>query len=79
MPNSIDLHKGIFLHVIPIRIIVPCVYPYTALPSMMVSFWESHSNKRKFIDCAYEYYLEHPMKAELAIVCSGYFIPKEDT
>ena len=23
MPNSIDFHKGIFLHVIPVRIIVP--------------------------------------------------------
>ena len=37
------------------------------------------SYKRKFIDCAYEYYLEHSMKAELMIVCSGYLIPKEDT
>ena len=24
MPNSIDFYKGIFLHVIPVRIIVPC-------------------------------------------------------
>ena len=24
MPKSIDFHKGIFLHVIPVRIIVPC-------------------------------------------------------
>ena len=31
------------------------------------------------MDCAYENYLEHPMKAELTIVCSGYLIPKEDT
>ena len=46
---------------------------------MMDLFWEFDSNKRKLIDFAYEYYLEHPMKAELAIVCSGYLIPKEDT
>ena len=26
MPNSIDFHKGIFLHVIPARIIVPWLY-----------------------------------------------------
>ena len=45
----------------------------------MDSFWESDSNKRKLMDCAYEYYLEHPMKAELTIVCSGYLIPKKDT
>ena len=25
MLNSIDLYKGIFLHVIPVRIIVPCL------------------------------------------------------
>ena len=24
MPNSIDFYKGIFLHVIPVRMIVPC-------------------------------------------------------
>ena len=24
MPNSIDFYKGIFVHVIPFRIIVPC-------------------------------------------------------
>ena len=24
MPNSIDFYKGIFLHVFPVRIIVPC-------------------------------------------------------
>ena len=46
---------------------------------MMDSFWESKSSKRKLIDCAYDYYLEHPMKAKLTIVCSGYLIPKEDT
>ena len=46
---------------------------------MMDSFWKSNSNKRKLIDCAYEYYLKHPMKAELTIVCGGYLIPKEDT
>ena len=32
---------------------------------MMVSFWESDPNKRKLIECVYEYYLEHPIKAEL--------------
>ena len=41
-------------------------------------FGNFDSNKRKLIDCAYEYYLEYPMKAELKIVCSGYLIPKED-
>ena len=30
------------------------IYPCTALPSMMDLFWKSDSNKRKFIDCAYE-------------------------
>ena len=25
MPNLIDFYKGIFLHVIPVRIIVPCI------------------------------------------------------
>ena len=55
------------------------IYPCTALPLMMNSFWESDSNKRKLIDCAYEYYLEHPIKAGLTIVCSGYLIPKVDT
>ena len=54
------------------------IYPCTALPSMMDSFWESSWKRRKPIDCACEYYLEHPMKAELKIVCSGYLIPKED-
>ena len=24
MPNSIDFYKGVFLHAIPVRIIVPC-------------------------------------------------------
>ena len=24
MPNSTDFYKGIFLHIIPVRIIVPC-------------------------------------------------------
>ena len=24
MPNSIDFYKGIFLHIIPVQIIVPC-------------------------------------------------------
>ena len=24
MPNSIDFYKGIFLHIVPLRIIVPC-------------------------------------------------------
>ena len=44
---------------------------------IMDSFWESDSNKRKLTDCASEYYLEHPMKAELTIVCSGYLILKD--
>ena len=26
IPISIDFYKGIFLHVIPVRIIVPCIY-----------------------------------------------------
>ena len=26
VPNSIDFYKGIFLHVIPVRITVPCFY-----------------------------------------------------
>ena len=26
MPNSIDFYKGIFLHVTPVRIIVPCAH-----------------------------------------------------
>ena len=26
IPNSIDFYKGIFLHVIPVRIIVPCCF-----------------------------------------------------
>ena len=52
------------------------IYPCTALPSMMDSFWKSDSNKRKLIDCAYEYYLEHPIKAEHTILCSGYLFQK---
>ena len=55
------------------------IYEYTEFPSITDLFWESVSNKRKFIDCAYEYYLEHPMKANLTIVYSGYLLPKEDT
>ena len=55
------------------------IYPCTALPLMMGSFWESDSNKRKVIKFTYEYYLEHPMKSDLTIVSSGYLIPKEDT
>ena len=55
------------------------IYACTALLSMMDSIGESDSNKRKLIDCAYEYYLEHPMNAELTIVCRVYLIPKEDT
>ena len=51
----------------------------SALLSMIDSFWESDSNKRKFIDCAYEYYLQHPIKVELTIVYSNYLIPKEGT
>ena len=30
------------------------IYTCTALPSMMDSFWESDSNKRKLVDCTYE-------------------------
>ena len=54
------------------------IYPCTARPSMMDSYWESNSNKRKLVDCAYEYYLEHPVKAELTIGYSKYPIPKAD-
>ena len=35
--------------------------------------------KQKKSYCAYEYYLEHPVKAEVTIVCSRYLISKEDT
>ena len=31
-PNSIDFHKGIFLHVIPARIIAPCFHLSPLLP-----------------------------------------------
>ena len=58
---------------------LPDIYPCTALPSMIESLWKSDSSNRKLIDCAYEYYLEHPIKAKLTLVCSGYLIPKEDT
>ena len=55
---------------------VAYIYPCTGRPSMIDSFWESNSKKRKLIDSAFEYYLEHPMKTELAIVYSEYPIPK---
>ena len=54
------------------------IQPCTALPSIMDSFWESDVNKRKLIDCAYEYYQDHPIRRELTIVCSGYFVPTDD-
>ena len=36
MPSSIDFYKGIFLHVIPVRIIVPCLI---RLRGFMHFFW----------------------------------------
>ena len=38
-----------------------------------IHIWNSIQTKE---NCAYEYYLEHPMKAELTTVCSGYIIPE---
>ena len=54
------------------------VQPSTAIPSMMDSFWESESNKRKLIDCAYEYYQSHPISESLNVVCSGYLNSSDD-
>ena len=31
MPNLMDFYKGVFLYVIPVRIIVPCFYIRTKL------------------------------------------------
>ena len=36
MPNSIDFYKGIFLHFIPVRIIVPCYQRATMLNALSV-------------------------------------------
>ena len=55
---------------------VAYIYPCIARPSIIDSFWESNSNKRKLIDSAFEYYLEDPIKTELKIVYSEYPIPK---
>ena len=46
---------------------------------MIDLFWKFNSNKGRLIDCAYEYYLEDPVKAELIIACSVYLIPEKDT
>ena len=36
MPNSVEFYKGIFLHVIPVRIIVPWCYVFSFLYSLQL-------------------------------------------
>ena len=46
MPNSIDFYKGIFLHVIPVRMIVPCFKEHLqAAVSARFLFYESNHQK----------------------------------
>ena len=35
MPKSIDFCKGIFLHIIPVRIIVPCFYTVVEIDRLL--------------------------------------------